>query len=353
MNINLNIPINDTGYGVVSKNIARELNQDNSISLFPIGQPSAKSQKEYDMYMQMLNNAITFDSSAPTLKIWHQFDLAQRTGNGIYTAFPFFELDTFDDREKYQMKVPDQFVVASTWAKEVMEKNGITQSIKVVPMGVDRSIFDSALYANEIANKDKYIFLTIGKWEVRKGHDILDDIFSKAFPNQKDVELWILAAEHTSSYCTKQEIEEWKNKYAKDSRIRIIGGVETQQEIAKIIQYTDCGLYISRAEGWNLELLETMSMNKPCIATDYSGHKEFCNKDNCFLVNITDLEPAFDGKAFKKQGNWAKIDNNSIEQTIEHMRYVYNNNIKTNEYGLETAKKLSWENTAKQISEFL
>lgn len=353
MNINLNIPINDTGYGVVSKNIAKQLYKDNHISLFPIGQSSAKNQKEYDMYMQMLNNAITFNANAPTLKIWHQFDLAQRVGNGIYTAFPFFELDTFDDREKHQMKVPDQFVVASNWAKEVMEKNGITQSIKVVPMGVDRSIFDGSLYENEIANKDKYIFLTIGKWEVRKGHDILDSIFSKAFPSETDVELWILAAEHTSSYCTKHEIEEWKHKYAKDSRIRIIGGVETQQEIAKIIQYTDCGLYISRAEGWNLELLETMSMNKPCIATDYSGHKEFCNTENCFLVNITDLEPAFDGKAFKKQGNWAKIDNNSIEQTIEHMRYVYNNNIKTNTNGLETAKKLSWENTAKQISEFL
>lgn len=353
MNINLNIPINDTGYGVVSKNICKELSKENTISLFPIGQPSAKNRQEYDMYMEMLNNSITFDASAPTLKIWHQFDLAQRIGKGRYTAFPFFELDTFDDREKHQMKVPDQFLVASKWAKDVMESNGITQSIKVVPMGVDRSIFDSSLYENEIANKDKYIFLTIGKWEVRKSHDILDNIFIKAFPNEQDVELWILAAEHTSSYCTKQEIEEWKNKYSKDSRIRIIGGVETQKDIAKIIQYSDCGLYISKAEGWNLELLETMSMNKPCIATNYSGHNEFCNNDNCFLVDIKELEPAFDGKAFKKQGNWAKIDDNNIEQTIQHMRYVYNNNIKTNEYGLETAKKLSWENTAKQISEFL
>lgn len=353
MNINLNIPINDTGYGVVSKNIARSLHKDNNVSIFPIGQTAVRSQEEYDDFLKMINNSTTFDHTAPILKIWHQFDLAQRIGNGKYTAFPFFELDTFDEREKHQMKVPDQYVVASNWAKQVLVENGMTQDIHVVPMGVDRSIFNDQLYKDEISSKNKYIFLTIGKWEVRKGHDLLDTIFAKAFPNEKDVELWILAAEHTSSYCSKQEVEEWKNKYSKDPRIRIIGGTETQKEIAKIIQYSDCGLYISRAEGWNLELLETMSMNKPCIASNYSGHSEFCTKDNSYLIEIEEKEPAFDGKAFKKQGNWAKISEKQIEQTVEHMRYVYNNGIRTNASGVETAKQLSWENTATQILKIL
>jgi glycosyltransferase involved in cell wall biosynthesis len=353
MNINLNIPINDTGYGVVSKNIARSLHKNNNVSIFPIGQTVARSQQEYDDFMQMINNSINFEHSAPTLKIWHQFDLAQHIGKGKYTAFPFFELDTFDEREKCQMKVPDQYVVASNWAKEVLMQNGITQDIHVVPMGVDRDIFNDELYRNDILSKDKYIFLTIGKWEVRKGHDLLNDIFSKAFPVEKDVELWILAAEHTSSYCTKEEIEQWKNRYSNDNRIRIIGGTETHIDIAKIIQYSDCGLYISRAEGWNLELLETMSMNKPCIASNYSGHTEFCDNNNTYLVDIEEKELAFDGKAFRKQGNWAKLSEKQIEQTVEHMRYVYNNNIRTNPQGLETAQKLSWQNTANQILKIL
>ena len=96
----------------------------------------------------------------------------------------------------------------------------------------------------------------------------------------------------------------------------------------------------------NLELLETMAMNKPTIATNYAAHTEFCNKDNCFLVDIDSLEPAYDGKVFQKQGNWAKIGQNQIDQTIEYMRYAYKNRIVSNSSGLATAQKYSWRHSA-------
>ena len=116
-----------------------------------------------------------------------------------------------------------------------------------------------------------------------------------------------------------------------------------------MIANSDCGLYPSRAEGWNLELLETMAMNKPVIATNYSAHTEFCNNDNCMLVDIDSTEKAFDNKAFVGQGNWAKIGPNQIEQTINHMRYCYNNKISTNNNGVITANIYSWSNTADEI----
>ena len=50
----------------------------------------------------------------------------------------------------------------------------------------------------------------------------------------------------------------------------------------------DCGVFPSRAEGRNLELLEMMSAGKHVITTDYSAHTEFCTKDNAGLVPITD-----------------------------------------------------------------
>jgi hypothetical protein len=90
-------------------------------------------------------------------------------------------------------------------------------------------------------------------------------------------------------------------------------------------------------------------MGKPTIATNYSAHTEFCTSDNCYLVNIDETEKAFDGKAFQGQGNWAKLGKNQIENIIEHMRYVYKNRIMANPYGIETAKKYSWENAAQQL----
>jgi glycosyltransferase involved in cell wall biosynthesis len=213
-----------------------------------------------------------------------------------------------------------------------------------VPLGVNIDVFNYKKYSKL---SDKYIFLNIGKWEIRKGHDLLPQIFQKAFPKENDVELWILASE-ASTYSKPDEIANW-HRYYSAHNIKIIRGVDKHEDVAKIISQSDCGLYISRAEGWNMELLETMAMNKPCIASNYSAHTEFCNNNNCYLVDIDQTEKAIDNKAFLGQGNWAKIDQSQIDQTIEHMRNVYKNRISTNLTGLETAKNYSWNNTAKII----
>ena len=191
--------------------------------------------------------------------------------------------------------------------------------------------------------------MNIGKWEVRKGHDILHDLFKKAFPDEKDVELWMLASETTNSYSDAEQLIEWKNLYGNDDRIKISSGVTSQKEIAQIMSQTSCGIFPSRAEGWNLELLEMMAMNKPVIATNYSAHTEFCDKNNSYLVDIETTEPANDKKAFYGQGNWAKLGQNQLDQTIEHMRNMYTNRITTNSEGLKTAQTFSWKNSASKI----
>lgn len=346
MNIIYNAPINKTGYGIASINILKELYKiESNINYFGIGPTSVDNKTDYD-FMQKIMSKQLFDIDAVYIKIWHQFDLAQRIGRGKYFAFPFFELDTFNDMEKNHMLVPDHMIVTSEWAKTILENNGVKKPCSVVPLGVDTKIFDHKQYTK--LDNSKYIFLNIGKWEIRKGHDFLYEIFDKAFPHEKDVELWILASETTNSYSTKEQLKEWKNKYA-SSRIKLFDGVDSHANIAHIISQSDCGIYPSRAEGWNLELLESMAMNKPVIATNYSAHTEFCDKNNSYLVNIDSIEPAHDKKAFFGQGNWAKIGQNQKDQIIEYMRYVYKNRINTNKYGIETAQKYSWSNSANTL----
>jgi len=347
MNLNFSSPINHTGYGISSFSILKELAKKHNITYFPKGTPSVDNQEEYDLVNQLLSRQNDFDISAPFVKIWHQFDLADRIGRGKYYAYPFFELDTFNSREKKHLSVPDEIFVSSEWAKDIVINNGIKSPVSVVPLGVNREVFHENI--PNLRNDGKYVFLTIGKWEVRKSHDILPELFKKAFGDSKDVELWILAAEHTNSYSSAEQISEWKKLYEADN-IKVIPGVKDQKDVANVIAHSDCGLYVSKAEGWNLELLETMSMNKPVIATNYSAHTEFCNKDNSYLVDIDETEKAFDGKAFTGQGNWAKIGQKQKNQTIEYMKYVYSNNIKSNPEGAITAKKLSWDNSANIIS---
>jgi glycosyltransferase involved in cell wall biosynthesis len=347
MKINLSCPVNNTGYGLASLNIIKELANISDLTYLPIGQPSVTSKEDYDLIFSLLSKKYSIDFDAPYIKIWHQFDLSEHIGKGKYYAYPFFELDTFNEYEIKNLRVPDHLFASSQWAKDIIAQNQIESPVTVIPLGVNRNIFNENVICTR--SDDKYVFLNIGKWEIRKGHDILLKLFRSAFPDEKDVELWILASEKTNNYSSPEELKQWKNMYETDNRVKLFSGFDTQNELAQLVANSNCGLYPSRAEGWNLELLECMSMNKPAIATNYSAHTEFCTPNNCYLVDINETEKAFDGKAFQGQGNWAKLGNNQIDNIIEHMRYAYKNRITANSYGIETAKKYSWENTSQQL----
>jgi glycosyltransferase involved in cell wall biosynthesis len=116
-----------------------------------------------------------------------------------------------------------------------------------------------------------------------------------------------------------------------------------------------CGVFPSRAEGWNLELLEMMSCGKPVIATDYSAHTEFCNDDNSLLIDIDSLEPASDGKWFNGElGEWASLEGDPFDSLVEHLRTVYKrwqDGSVENAAGIQTAIDFSWNETARKIKE--
>jgi len=349
----INTPVGYTGYGVVGWNLTKHLDLTGvDTTVFPISVqkftslPQLDSEEENNLLVKLSHRS--FDSKATCLKIWHQFDLAERIGTGKYIAFPFFEADKFNERELIHLNVPDELVVASQWAKDIILSNGINKQITVVPLGVNREIFNPEL-SNMRSRKDEdpYVFLAIGKWEIRKGHDILHEVFNKAFSPSDNVELWIAASSDKSCFSDK-ELFEWHNYYQtgpmKD-KIKIIPRLPTQLDIANKIAQADCGIFLSRAEGWNLELLEMMSMNKPVITTNYSAHTEFCTDKNSYLVDIDELEPAYDGKWFFGHGEWAKIGPNQKEQIINLMRLVAKSKITTNLAGLETGIKYSWQNS--------
>jgi len=343
-------PVNGTGYGITSKNIAMSLKKSGvEISLFAIGRPSVETQEENDQISSALNKSLYYNPSDPILKIWHQHDLATRPGKGKYHAFPFFELDTFKEFEVHQMNQVDHLFTASNWGKNILEQNGVTVPITVAPLGVNLEVFKPASTIKFA--KNSYVFLHIGKWEKRKSQDFLIKAFNNAFTNNDDVELWLVP---DNPFLTEEETNTWVNLAAESplvDKIRIINRLPTQYQLAEVIENCDCGIFPSRAEGWNNEIPEVMALDKPIIATNYSAHTEYCNNDNSLLIDVDQLEPAYDGKWFHGEGNWAKLDIKQLEQTVEYMRFVYNKEVKSNPAGLETAKKYTWDRTASIIRE--
>ena len=195
-------------------------------------------------------------------------------------------------------------------------------------------------------NSDKTIFFNCGKWEVRKGHDFLIDAFKIVEKHDPNVELWMMC---TNPFNSPEEENKWKMAY-NHPKVRIIPRAETQQEVYNIMSQVDCGVFPSRGEGWNLELLEMMSCGKHVIATDYSAHTEFCTEENSGLVPIKEVEPAYDGKWFFGQGNWAKIGEHQIfDLGLKMQHFIENRKGTVNQAGIETAKSFSWKNSAEEI----
>jgi len=350
MNINLMAPINQLGYGVAGLNILKALQKVAEVSLFPIGQPQVANQADADAVRRGVNTAQTFTPSAPCVKIWHQNQMAERVGSGKFIGFPIFELDTFNEIEDHHLCQVDELFVCSNWARVVCLKSLCEWKLKrkhpsdisVVPLGVDSGIFKPA----QSIDNGKIIFFNCGKWEIRKGHDILIEAFKRVAEEYDNVELWMMCS---NPFNSQEENNRWLQLY-NHPKVKIIPRAETQREVYNIMSQVDCGVFPSRGEGWNLELLEMMAVGKHVITTNYSAHTEFCNQDNATLIPIKDVEPAFDGKWFFGQGNWAKIGDQEIA-LLAHEMCMFAEMYKgeQNSQGVETAKKFSWENTANEI----
>lgn len=354
--LNLTCPINGLSYGIASLNILRELVKEYQISFFPIGpvslDNSATPEDDGRILNQCHNNTMFYDREAPSIRIWHQHSLAEHIGKGQHIGFPIFEVNKFEPYILNHLLNQDALFVTSQWAKTVLEENNVHVPTYIVPLGVDTSIFNY----QDTPSDSVCRFLNIGKWEVRKGHSELLEAFNQAFSPEDNVELIMLPI---SSHTTQDEVNDWGRSYKESSmgkKIQIINRLTLPQLIG-VMRMVDCGVFLSHAEGWNLPLLEMMACGKQVIATNYSAHTEFCTKDNAYLVDIDNLEDAYDGRWFHGFAEWAEIGEAQIKKCVEYMRAVYEDKKaghKTiNLNGVETAKQFTWVNSCKKITEAL
>jgi glycosyltransferase involved in cell wall biosynthesis len=352
--LNLSTPINSLGYGIVGYNLWKELTKLIDVTLWPIGGqatlPVMPTQPIIDNINKDIAKQDDYQSYASCLKIWHENQLHERIGRGPFIAFPFFEVNKFDSRRKTHLKATDNIVVASQWARRIIHEQipwHLDSQIHVVPCGVDMEIFNRA---KNKPNEHKCIFFNCGKWEIRKGHDILHRAFKDAFSGDESVELWMMAE---NPFFKHEEKQQWESRY-QHKNIRLIPRVQFQEQVADIMAQVYCGVFPSRSEGWNLEALELMAMGKQVIITNATAHTEFCTEQNSLLIDFDSQEPMYDGKWFVgDNGTWGEWNDFAYDQLVSHLKCVYetwkDNPCKANSQGIKTAREFSWENSAQKI----
>ncbi len=348
MNINLSAGINKTGYGCVATNILKTLYQKgHHVCLFPIGNPDIESPAVNNAWNASIKNADTYNGQNPSLKIWHEFDLAARFSNTLNTALTFFEGNKLNQRAVNHINSLDYLYVASKWAKNIVEEHCNT-TCEVLPMGADDEIFKPS----EPNDSETYKFFSTGKLEKRKGHDILVELFNNAFTEKDDVQLYI---KWDNPFIHKEEQETWERLYKNSPLGHKIHFIRTQyhHEVAELIKSCHCGIYPTRSEGFGLGILETIASNRPVITTDYSAQAEICQTNNSLKVPIQKLTPAIDGKWFYGQFEWANIGTEQKDQFIEHMRYCFRNNIRDNPGYENVISYYNWDNCVDILTESL
>ncbi|WP_411280678.1 glycosyltransferase [Gemmatimonas sp.] len=346
--LNFIAPFCRTGYGIAGAHLLHAmigLNAD--VSYFPLGavDPSILPFPELESALAAQDR---FDTTVASVRLSQQFDLALHVGKGPRIGFPIFELDRFDQRALHHLKSQDRLLVCSEWARGVLLQNGIWKMpVDIVPLGVDRSIFHEKLPTGTTVDTQ---FLSVGKLEPRKGQLELLRAFESAFTPSDPVRLTFICA---NPFLTEKEMEARCKPFRTSKLARRITLVTrsyaTQSEVARAMAMSDCGVFISRAEGWNLEALEMLSCGRQVIATNYSAHTEFLNGSNARLVEIDGVQQA----RADALGAWAAWDTRQHDALVEQLCAVHaarrSGPLPLNEAGLDTAKQFSWTSAARSL----
>lgn len=347
---NFMAPINHLSYGLVGLNTLLALKRAGvSPTLWPIG-PIEALPCHHESIRASIGQQGFYDDKAETVRLYHQFSMAESVGRGTRIGWPIFELTRFNLIETHHLLSLDELIVCSQWAKNIVSDHYVSNKTSIVPLGVDPEIFHPKVTAQD----ETVRFLNVGKWEYRKGHDVLVEAFNAAFTPLDAVQLYM--------YCHNPFIGEDNDKWVKMYKSSKLGDkifiardrCADYSVFSDMYNACDCFVSPTRAEGWNLPLLEAMACGCHAIATDYGGQTEFATADNCHLISVDKLETAYDGVFFKGDvGEWAEFGQSQLDQLVHYLRLVYNKKrcgeLTRSAAGAETGRRLTWDNTAKRL----
>jgi glycosyltransferase involved in cell wall biosynthesis/SAM-dependent methyltransferase len=102
--------------------------------------------------------------------------------------------------------------------------------------------------------------------------------------------------------------------------IHLIDGYLAADRKNLLVAACDCYVSLHRAEGFGLTMAEAMFLDKPVIATGYSGNLDFMTASNGFLVDYDLTEIGTGAAPYPAEGRWAQPD---VSHAAALMREVF------------------------------
>src|SRR6516162_8822164 len=253
----------------------------------------------------------------------------------------------------------DGVLVPSEYSGRVIRNSGVRLPIAVIGHGIDHSglmprVIGDRAKRGPVTHALPFTFLHISSGLARKGTEELITAYCLAFSSRDPVLLVIKTFDNPDN-----TIDAWVERLTGGSKyapaIQVIVEELGQREMDFLYHIADAVVLPTRGEGFNLPAAEAMARGLPVILTRHSGHLEFCNDENSWLIDFT----------YEFSTSHLKIVNSywacaSIDDLVATMKTVYRAgrppDAATARRALEgqrDASRLRWRDVAARMDEFV
>ena len=208
----------------------------------------------------------------------------------------------------------------------------LEKPIEVLFEGVDLNVFKKVDNINDIVKeefsdiKDEFCYLFVGHWlkgnigQDRKDVGMMIKTFCEAFKNKsiKNRPGLILKTSHAhfsykDYHIVNQRIQSIVKSYGNNMpNIYLLHGDLTAQEMNSLYNHPKVKAMISftKGEGFGRPLAEFARTGKPIIASNWSGHIDFLNKEYCTLLpgKLTQVDASAADRFILRESSWFTVD---------------------------------------------
>jgi glycosyltransferase involved in cell wall biosynthesis len=340
------------GWGVCSRYLVQELSKLTACRVLNDGDGSAQNKALDGKLFQALTGVDFFP----------MFVGARGRQNYGYT---FFE-NELTPRSRENAKRYNLVLGGSSWCRDRMLERGITHC-EVLIQGIDPLLFHPV---DEAPDGERFIIFSGGKFELRKGQDLVLRAF-KALQD-KYPDLWLVNCwynlwpesmrlmEHSRHIRFEVHGGTWQEVM---QRTYALNGLDTSRIVTcdlmppellpELFRRTDLGVFPNRCEGGtNLVLMEYMACGKPVIASHVSGHTDVVTDESALLLKDT-VDYCMVGTDGQLVARWRDPSIDELVAKIEYA-YLHRNEMKAiGDAAGESMRRFTWRSTAEALLRIL
>ena len=275
------------------------------------------------------------------------------------TFYNFFLIS----RVMYEFTVmPEEFTTAinefsnEAWTPAVfvskMLKNcGVERTVHTLPEAVDTARFfhrsPTSQYLLDVPvpstdtlrfgapdSPQNFKFLSMFKWESRKGWDVLLETFLHTFERRDNVSLYVHTIPHYGPKATRlnitnniletmKEVSNARGLREEDlPHICIYHSKVHDHVVPRMYSAADSFVLPTRGEGWGLPILQALSTGLPTIATNWSGPADFLSQETSFPLDAVEEEVPKDSYYGWAEGKkWAQPSRAQLKAHLKTVRF--------------------------------